>query len=153
MRNVSDYSSFATRVYCFISRFPFFKLHYDIILSILGKLPLHSLLTHFFKARERLYILEETQEGLDSLLRRQSEKPPEEDESEKDSDNNPSKQENEILSLLQSYYTQRVPRSGESMRFKLPGEVHSLEFTCPVSCNSIYFVVNFCYSRMQMKTN
>ncbi|PRP88561.1 hypothetical protein PROFUN_02972 [Planoprotostelium fungivorum] len=118
LRSLSDYGSFTTRVYCFISRFPFFKLHYEVIFSIL--------------ARERLYVFEEQKDGLETLLRQS--RPNLMIDLEQELQKQAARVDevpNEITALLQSYYGKIVPRSGQSLEFELPQEVHSLLFTCP----------------------
>eukprot|EP01104_Vermistella_antarctica_P017842 TRINITY_DN6419_c0_g1_i1.p1 TRINITY_DN6419_c0_g1~~TRINITY_DN6419_c0_g1_i1.p1 ORF type:complete len:951 (+),score=205.05 TRINITY_DN6419_c0_g1_i1:189-3041(+) len=39
--------------------------------------------------------------------------------------------ENESLTIVSEFYTHHVPEQGQSLSFKLPGELRSLEFQCP----------------------
>ena len=68
------------RVYCFISRFPFFKLHYNVLHSILG---MHRIVCNSPIARERLYLIEDIA-NMEAKLDLQISKP----------------QENEVESIL-----------------------------------------------------
>ncbi len=46
----SRYDFFTTRVYCFISRYPFFRLHFEVLYSILG---MHDIVFVTFMKRVR----------------------------------------------------------------------------------------------------
>jgi hypothetical protein len=146
----------APRVYCFISRFPFFKLHYNVLYSIL--------------ARERLYTIESASGPLSEAMNPSSSSPSKSDSQlqntnimtsteERDSSltdsPKPSKREsdgpevdklsitipnmrvpkvfsNDVINILKNYYSQIVPKAGEEINFTLPGELHSHSFHCPV---------------------
>lgn len=41
------------------------------------------------------------------------------------------KEGNEIITLLQAYYEKEVPKEMESLTFTLPGELRSVQFSCP----------------------
>lgn len=149
----------APRVYCFISRFPFFKLHYNVLYSIL--------------ARERLYTIESasgplseamTSPSFTTTITETSLNSTESDSIHFQSPK-PSKRENEthleisipisnlrvpkvfsndVINILKNYYSQIVPKAGEEISFTLPGELHSHSFHCPVCffifCSFILFL-------------
>lgn len=81
-------SAITKRVYCFISRFPFFKLHFSVLYSILGNMIIKLKKIINFKARERLYTLE----NIDGKIENNKQ--------------NKLLKENEVLSILKNYYSQ-----------------------------------------------
>lgn len=73
-------------------------------------------------ARERLCRLEAEIQSL-SLLDPKASRPSLQQETSK---------ENGVLIIVQAYYSQTVPNEASSRQFKLPEELRSIEFYCPV---------------------
>jgi len=94
------------RCYCFLSKFPFFRLHFEAMYSLL--------------ARERLYRIESFMNYMSSMTLdpfAPAAATPQES--------------NQVLAIVQAYYDKFVPKEGSTLKFSLPGELRSFEFTCP----------------------
>ena len=91
----------APRCYCFLSRFPFFHLHFEVLYALL--------------ARERLFNVTCLMGGV----------------SDKDREHEKQQSATEITQILSEYRAKPVPAIGQSLSFKLPGELRSLDFSCP----------------------
>jgi len=104
--NIKASTITTNRVYCLITRFPFFKAHYSVLYSLL--------------ARERLYSIEEASSNSKQSRPRSA------------SDPLALNSENEVISILKSYYKLPVPtQAGQNLTFKLPNGPINLEFKYP----------------------
>ena len=100
---INDTILTTNRVYVLISRFPFFKVHFSVLYSIIS--------------RERLYALEESTAN--------------------SSDITPGNKElkvvsiNEIVTIIQTYYSLPPPAISQSLQFKIPTSSINIEIEYP----------------------
>jgi len=112
------------RIYCFVSRFPFFKLHFDVLFGIIARERLYLLEEDYLTNPFGLISMEPNLKGSDNNAKGSS---------EASSDNLSSQsEENEVISILKTYNAFTVPRQGEYLSFNLLGAVSALRFHCPI---------------------